>query len=96
MHIIEWMEKWYQSNCDGQWEHSHGIEIGSLDNPGWYVNIDLNDTQYERLQMKEIKRDQGDDDWIRCMISDGVFTGVGDCLKLYEILKIFKMAIDKE
>ena len=96
MNEIEWLETWYQQNCDGQWEHLYGIEIGTLDNPGWYVNIDLNETPYKNFQMKEIKRDQKKDDWIRCVISDGIFKGVGDSLKLNEILQIFRRLIESK
>ncbi len=96
MNEIEWLQKWYHQNCNGEWEHSYGIEIGTLDNPGWYVNIDLNETQYENLQMEEVIQEKGDNDWIRCVISDGVFRGAGDSLKYKEILQIFKNVIEKE
>ncbi|WP_175034254.1 Imm53 family immunity protein [Burkholderia lata] len=26
------LQRWYESRCDGVWEHAHGIEIASLDN----------------------------------------------------------------
>jgi hypothetical protein len=94
MNLIKWLEKWYQQNCDGEWEHFYGIEIGTLDNPGWYVKIDLKGTQYENLHMLEMKRYQGTNNWIRCMISDGIFEGTGDCKKLDDIILIFKETIE--
>ena len=33
--IINWLEEWYVSNCDGDWEHTFGITINTIDNPGW-------------------------------------------------------------
>ena len=94
MDQIEWLEKWYQKTRNGHREHFYGIEIGTLDNPGWYINIDLRETQYESLKMDEIKK-EGDCDWMRCVISDGIFKGVGDCLKLKEIIQVFKPANKK-
>ena len=39
--LIHWIEKWYKGNCNGDWEHSYGITIETLDNPGWDFTIDL-------------------------------------------------------
>ena len=36
--------RWYLAECNGDWEHSYGIEIGTLDNPGWTLKIDLRET----------------------------------------------------
>ena len=32
MSLIRWLEEWYKSQCDGDWEHLFGVEIGTLDN----------------------------------------------------------------
>ncbi len=45
MDVFEWIEKWYLSMCDGEWEHFYGIKIDTLDNPGWIVRIDILDTE---------------------------------------------------
>lgn len=90
MNNLEWLEKWYQKNCDGLWEHLYGIKIETLDNPGWYINIDLRETDYANLQINDLNQDNGDSDWIKCSITDGVFRGFGDTLKLNKIIQIFK------
>ncbi|MDO7908781.1 Imm53 family immunity protein [Paenibacillus sp. JX-17] len=41
MEILKWLQEWYASQCDGDWEHSNGIKITSIDNPGWYVEINI-------------------------------------------------------
>ncbi|MEU4549059.1 Imm53 family immunity protein [Nonomuraea dietziae] len=38
------LQSWYASCCDDDWEHSYGVTIGTLDNPGWCMKIDLVDT----------------------------------------------------
>lgn len=89
MNQIKWLQDWYSQNCINKWEHFYGIEIGTLDNPGWYVNIDLRETKYQNLGMEKIEREIREDDWIVCEIVNGVFRGFGDNCKLEEILNIF-------
>ena len=38
------LQQWYLSNCNGDWEHTYGVSIGTLDNPGWSVKIELTGT----------------------------------------------------
>ena len=45
MDILADLQNWYISNCNGEWEHQHGINIESRDNPGWWVKIDLMTTE---------------------------------------------------
>jgi hypothetical protein len=33
--LLEQIQNWYAGQCDGRWEHSFGIKIETLDNPGW-------------------------------------------------------------
>ena len=47
MSVLDDLQKWYTSNCDGEWQEEYGVEIGTLDNPGWSVTIDLEDTNLE-------------------------------------------------
>ncbi|MEM6455690.1 MAG: Imm53 family immunity protein [Acidobacteriota bacterium] len=91
--ILAWLEAWYESACDGDWEHQNGFEINSLDNPGWHVQItwitgskNTPDEQWEVIT----KRDASDDDWIVCRVTQGCFDGVGDPRKLREILRLFR------
>ncbi|GAB3954001.1 immunity 53 family protein [Streptomyces sparsus] len=38
------LQQWYACNCDGDWEHSYGIQIETIDNPGWMLTVDLERT----------------------------------------------------
>lgn len=89
MNMIAWLRDWYESNCDGDWEHCYGISIGTLDNPGWLVDIDLIGTRLEEVQFDKIQIYVDDSNWIHCGVVDGVFKGRGSIDKLEEILKIF-------
>ena len=96
MNDIEWLAKWYQSNCDGSWEHSYGIKIETLDNPGWHVKIDLSETDDFDVMAQEFSEDLDDNNWVDCSISNGIFNGYGDCMKLERIIRIFKSWIKSD
>jgi len=87
---IKWLEKWYKENCYDEWEHSYGVKIYTLDNPGWTVLIDLAYTYMEGKEFPKLKIDNSDDDWIMCCVRDNQFDGAGDPTKLEEIIKVFK------
>lgn len=95
MSNLKWLQEWYNQNCDGWWEHLYGVIIETLDNPGWHVKIELHGTNYVDLQSEELKWDKGDDDWLKCSISRGVFDGCGDSMKLEMIIEIFKKWIEE-
>lgn len=90
MNNIKWIEKWYKDNCDGDWEHFYGIKIETLDNPGWHVEVHLNEGEYNAGETKEIGWDNGEDDWLNCSIKNEIFSGYGDCLKLEIIVGILR------
>lgn len=88
MNQIQLLQQWYESHCDGEWEHSFGIQISTLDNPGWDVTIDLNGTRLEQTEFNH-SFERSETDWVQCKIVDGQFLGVGGPLNLSTILEIF-------
>ena len=72
MDSLAWLQNRYTEQCDGDWEHANGVQIDTLDNPGWSVNINLQDTRYnEVLNAVIVDENVGDSDWIVCRIVDG-------------------------
>lgn len=49
------LQDWYISNCDGDWEHVYGFKLATLDNPGWTVIVDLDETHQENQSFTERK-----------------------------------------
>ena len=94
--MLQWLEKWYESYCDGDWEHDYGIIIKTLDSPGWRVQIDLTDTVEYIDPFPDVDVRNGDDDWMACCIKDEIFIGQGDLSKLEAILTIFKDWVDSQ
>lgn len=78
MNILLELQNWYESQCNDNWEHSFGIEIGTLDNPGWYIEIDLSETSLESKFFEEMTINISNNDWIFCKVKDKKFEGCGD------------------
>lgn len=85
------LNNWYQSHCDGEWEHAFGIAIGTLDNPGWTLKINLQDTelQYKPFAVLSIDNDDDKDDWVYCEVEEGIFHGACGPKRLDEMLETF-------
>ena len=88
--ILGWIEQWYRGHCDGDWEHQYGVEIGTVDNPGWYVKIDLMGTSLENKTMQYVLFEEAEDDWYGMSMKQNVFHGAGDPTKLTLLLKTFR------
>jgi hypothetical protein len=86
--VIE-LQKWYESQCNEDWEHQFGITIGTLDNPGWTVTIDLEGTDLERRAFQTLEKLESEREWIKCWVEASKFNGVGGPQKLEEILRVF-------
>jgi hypothetical protein len=74
MSVLARLEKWYRSHCDGLWEQEYGVEIETLDNPGWRVRIDLQGTALQTVPFASYKSRYDDEsDWMHCWRDDVVF-----------------------
>lgn len=87
---IQEIQEWYLANCNGDWEHSFGVKIHTLDNPGWAVSIDLEDTIFENEIFREVKVNYAHNtDWYVCTKKENKFEGRGGPKQLEKILKTF-------
>lgn len=95
MSTIEELQKWYYSTCNGEWGHRYGVQIETLDNPGWHVKIELTGTVLEDNVFPEVEYGIGSSsepeglDWIACKVEENVFHGYGGPERLEEILQRF-------
>ena len=85
---LTWLMQWYLAQCDEDWEHQFGVEIGTLDNPGWSLSIDLDGTSLEgRMfgplydgvseQEQPVQGGDGDVPWMVCRVEGSKFKGWG-------------------
>ena len=88
MEVIEKIESWYMSQCNGDWEHDFGLKIDTLDNPGWRVTIDLQLTSLQGVEFEK-QVDTSELDWYHITVRDNKFVGFGDSKKLKFLLSYF-------
>jgi hypothetical protein len=95
MSAIDRLQQWYTQQCDGEWEHGQGISIQTLDNPGWWVKIDLKGTKLQQASFRPIEENvneqgfQFGERWLRCQIRNGCWEGAGDETRLPQIVNLF-------
>jgi hypothetical protein len=94
MNTIEWLQKWYSNNCYGDWEHQYGIEIKTIDNPGWDVTVDLIYTAFQDLEIEMTNYNISESNWYCFKVTDGKFNGFGDPTKLETIILKFKEIVE--
>jgi len=62
--LITRIQSWYKTNCNGDWEHSYGLSLSTLDNPGWSLTIALQETALEKLDFnREYQSKENEHDW---------------------------------
>lgn len=81
--LIDRIQCWYASQCNGLWEHSFGVEISNIDNPGWKVKI----TGANSKSNLNINIERSDTDWIVVMADDTAFQAYGGLLNLQALLE---------
>ena len=95
MNDIEQLQAWFRDQCDGTWEHTYGLNIGTLDNPGWSLSIDLKGTALKNTPFKAVTQNVSDtseplnDDWYICSVEDKQFNAFSGPDHLKTILSVF-------
>jgi len=87
---LTWLQAWYMSNCDGDWEHGCGISIETLDNPGWRVRLELTGTSLDGRAFDRFEHQRDEHDWLRMWLEDGALHFACGPLNLSEALFRFR------
>lgn len=83
------LDRWFATMCNGDWEHTYGVTLQTIDNPGWMLEVELTDTPLVNRLFSEVKEQSSDSDWIHCAVSQDLFRGSGSVGNLGRILDIF-------
>jgi hypothetical protein len=95
MNDLERLQAWYQAQCNGKWEHTYGVAVGTLDNPGWSLSVDLTGTPIKQAQFKSVAYGVDADDepmtdtWHVCKVENDVFVAFGGPDQLTTMIDIF-------
>ncbi len=91
---LQWLQAWYASRCNGDWEHQSGVHISTIDNPGWSLTIDLEETEFSDLSIPYVMHERAEDDWYDYSAKDGKFKAYGDPLKLELLILKFREVVE--
>lgn len=91
---LQWLHTWYQNECNGDWEHSFGVHITTVDNPGWAVDIDITETELDGLEIEYRLDEKNDNDWFGISITKGKYNASGDPSKLEFLLENFRALVE--
>jgi len=94
MSNIEWLQEWYQDQCDGDWEHMYGITISTLDNPGWDIEIDLAETAWSDNTVDFKHVEINSENWYQVRVVDSKFIASGDLSKLPLLIGFFRSFVE--
>lgn len=91
MDVLDWLGRWYEAQCDGDWEHGFGPAINTIDNPGWSLKVDLTRTDCDGRVLERITHNyEHETDWWTCWTEGNVFHGSGGPLHLRSLLEAFR------
>lgn len=86
---IALLQKWYADQCNGDWEHTFGIKVDTLDNPGWMLTVDLAETSLSGIRVERDRVVRGPLDWAQHEIADEKFIACGGPFSLNELIRRF-------
>lgn len=101
---LSWLTSWYLAECNEDWEHTYGVKIDTLDNPGWTVVIDLRDTNpegrvFEKVSVGEPATDLNEwrrlGSWWVADVSGGRFEAACGPLDLGNATGVFRSWVER-
>jgi hypothetical protein len=92
--LINWLQNWYENQCDSDWEHDYGIRIESLDNPGWSIEIDLINTNVVVSPIDWQLVEISSNNWVGYKVENDIYFASGAPKKLELLILIFKQIVE--
>lgn len=93
---LAWLTEWYAAQCDEDWEHTSGVTIETIDNPGWTLKIDLSGTEldgrpFETMIFNSAALDGNPTShWHHCKVEGSQFRASGGARDLATLIGIFR------
>lgn len=94
--FLIWLQNWYESQCDGDWEHGYRVHINTIDNPGWHVSIGLSETELEGLEITYKLEESSESDWYDIAILKNQYDASGDPSKLTLLSERFRELVEHQ
>ena len=87
--------EWYVAQCDGRREHDYGVRLGTLDNPGWLLTVDLIHSDLQGQDMPELNEGCNPEGhpvsprWLHASVRANVFRAACDPTQVARLFQIF-------
>jgi hypothetical protein len=94
--VWTWLQAWYATQCNGEWEHGYGVDIQTIDNPGWSLKIDLKGTRWEHKPYERHAIHRSEHEWVITSVEHGQFTAACGPLNLGEALYEFRRWVEAD
>jgi hypothetical protein len=101
---LTWLIRWYLGECNDDWEHSYGLKIDTLDNPGWTLKIDLRETNLQSRPFTRVEHGEPSDDleewrtlgsWWVADVRDQTFEAACGPLDLPSAIRVFREWVEQ-
>lgn len=83
------LQRWYSQQCDSEWEHGYGVSIRTLDNPGWFLTVELADTALQHVTHDWSKGERSEHDWLHWRVHQRAFEAACGPTNLNEAILAF-------
>lgn len=87
---FSFLADWYVRHCDGDWEHGGGIALGTLDNPGWRLAVDIEGTEADGVVIETQVVERSEDDWLHYWCDGSTFHVACGPRNVNELLTVFE------
>ena len=91
--ILLWLQNWYYSFCNGDWEHDWRVRIETCDSPGWRIRINCIDTDLKGKSFESVQIHEKDQ-WLICGYEDSVFTASCSPKNLSKAITTFRTWVE--
>jgi len=91
---IKWLENWISDMFKFKSTNKNPLIIRTIDNPGWRISINLEDTYFYSKSIDYQEREVDDSDWVQFWVKDGFFQAAGGARNLNQMLGIFRQWVE--
>ncbi len=102
---LNWLMQWYAAECNSDWEHSYGVKIDTLDNPGWMLKVDLRDTSLAGVSFDKALHGEPAGNleewhemgsWWVAEVKGSAFEAACGPLDLIEVIRVFRRWVEQQ
>jgi Immunity protein 53 len=83
------LQAWFAAHCDGNWEQEYGVTIGTVEDPGWELRVDVVGTPLAGSELLRERTVRTAENWFEARCDGYTFHAVGGPHNLDELLDSF-------